>query len=398
MRRFQSNTQQLDAELLLPLLRKAAKNARKRNAPEALSALLDDDRVREALKRLRRWDFSTPTGIEEGYDAADWKGRRGRVRRSEARRSVAATIYNVWRGQLVRSVLDARLAELGVPGVGSPRRAQGHPQPAHRGALHGHRRFGRRLHPGTRRAHRRAATRRGPARRAARRPRPARLGRLRGCLRRLDEGRGEAARTSPPPGPATRSAREAPARWRARPTRASRVARAARERPRRACPNHLWHGPAPTRGRGGWPPGSPVCACRAPRAPACGFASPGSGRCGRSPRRVGRRGRLGRVRPRRCRAPTGPAARRVWCSGDARRAADGGSTPAPHKPGRTTWLTRRERTESDCARVGRAPRRPSALLVRPRRSLGGNPVGCSTGGSRHLACVRWTHASTGAAG
>ena len=119
MARFQSNTQQLDAELLLPILLQAGRNAKKKDAPAALADLRADARVREALNRLRRWDYSAPTGISEGYDAADRNGHRGPVSRGEKRKSVASTIYNVWRGQLIRNVLDARLAALGVPGVGS---------------------------------------------------------------------------------------------------------------------------------------------------------------------------------------------------------------------------------------------------------------------------------------
>ncbi len=119
MKRFQANTQQLDAELLLPHLLHAGRDVDEAKTSPELAALRADPAVREALRRLRHWDYSTPTGIREGYDASDRKGRRLRVRRREARRSVAATIYNVFRGQLVRRVVDARLTALGVPGVGS---------------------------------------------------------------------------------------------------------------------------------------------------------------------------------------------------------------------------------------------------------------------------------------
>ncbi len=119
MRRFQSNTQQLDAELLLPYLLEAFVNARRPGAPAALADLAADARVQEAIERLRYWNFATPTGIAEGYDRSEFRGRRRPVRPREARTSVAATIYNVWRGKLVRTVVDARLAALSVPGVGS---------------------------------------------------------------------------------------------------------------------------------------------------------------------------------------------------------------------------------------------------------------------------------------
>ncbi len=120
MRRFQGNTQQRDAELMVPFLITAYANAQRPGAPAALAALLGDARVVEASERLAVWDFSSPTGIPEGYDQHDHNGDRVLpVFESEANKSVAATIYNVWRGKLIRSVIDARLSQLSVPGVGS---------------------------------------------------------------------------------------------------------------------------------------------------------------------------------------------------------------------------------------------------------------------------------------
>ncbi len=120
MRRFQGNTQQRDAELMLPFLISAYENAQRPGAPAELSDLLDDARVVEAAERLAVWDFSTPTGIPEGYDQHDHDGDRALpVFDSEANKSVAATIYNMWRAKLLRALINARLAALGVPGVGS---------------------------------------------------------------------------------------------------------------------------------------------------------------------------------------------------------------------------------------------------------------------------------------
>lgn len=120
MKRFQANTQQLDAERIVPILLGAYDRARQPGAPEALAAFAADPRIVEAAGRLRWWDHSTPTGIPEGYDASDRAGRRrANPPAKEVKYSVAATIYNVFRAKLVRQVLDARLAALGVPGVGS---------------------------------------------------------------------------------------------------------------------------------------------------------------------------------------------------------------------------------------------------------------------------------------
>jgi penicillin amidase len=119
MRAFQLNDQQLDAELMVPFLLAAHANASRAGAPPALAALAEDGRIAEAIERLRGWDFSTPTGIPEGYDDTDVNGERTpSVPEPEVRASVAATLYNVWRGQAIRRIVDATLAGVGL-GVGS---------------------------------------------------------------------------------------------------------------------------------------------------------------------------------------------------------------------------------------------------------------------------------------
>jgi len=122
MQNFQANTQQLDAELMTPFLLEAFANADAAGAPPELSALAGDPDVQEAVGRLASWDFSTPTGIDEGYDANDVKGMRmalsGTPGQQEIDASVAATIYNMWRGFAIRNVVDARLADFGL-GAGS---------------------------------------------------------------------------------------------------------------------------------------------------------------------------------------------------------------------------------------------------------------------------------------
>jgi penicillin amidase len=119
MQNFQANTQQLDAELMTPFLLEAFANASDPGAPAELAALAADPSVTEAVGRLSTWDFSTPTGIPEGYDAHDNDGKRmPSVPNKEAQASVAATIYNMWRGQAIRATVDATLASFGL-GVGS---------------------------------------------------------------------------------------------------------------------------------------------------------------------------------------------------------------------------------------------------------------------------------------
>ena len=123
MKEFQANTQQLDAELLVPFLTTAFTNASEAGAPAQLAALAGDPEIVEAVGRLALWDFSTPTGLDEGYDASDFHGHRIPLHphgggSAEIDASVAATIYNMWRGFAVRNIVDARLAGFGL-GAGS---------------------------------------------------------------------------------------------------------------------------------------------------------------------------------------------------------------------------------------------------------------------------------------
>ncbi|MGH0029025.1 MAG: penicillin acylase family protein [Myxococcota bacterium] len=123
MKEFQANTQQLDAELLLPFLLAAFDAAEEPGAPAELAALAADPEVGEAIERLANWDLSTPTGLDEGWDASDVLGHRIPLfphggRDAEIDASVAATLYNVWRGFAIRQIVDARLADFGL-GAGS---------------------------------------------------------------------------------------------------------------------------------------------------------------------------------------------------------------------------------------------------------------------------------------
>jgi penicillin G amidase len=114
MQRIQADTGLVDAEVLAPYVVRALERARRSGEPR-LAALGRDPAVVEAVRRLARWDFSTPTGIPQGYDAADVDGRRLPPSRREVAASVAATIYAVWRGQVIHDVVDARVDAIGVP-------------------------------------------------------------------------------------------------------------------------------------------------------------------------------------------------------------------------------------------------------------------------------------------
>ena len=64
--------------------------------------------------RLGDWDFSTPTGIPEGYDASDVDGARSTPSNHEINASVAATIYSLWRSRVIALIVDAPLQARGL--------------------------------------------------------------------------------------------------------------------------------------------------------------------------------------------------------------------------------------------------------------------------------------------
>ena len=119
MKAIQADVTLLDAGVFVPYISNALENAQAPGAPAALAALADDPRVVEAVGRLAAWNYTTPTGVETGYDASDRNGTRTPPTATEVAHSVAATIYSVWRGQAVRNGVDRTLAGLAVPTPGS---------------------------------------------------------------------------------------------------------------------------------------------------------------------------------------------------------------------------------------------------------------------------------------
>lgn len=119
MKHVQADVVLPDAEVLAPYIVAAFDNARQADAPAALAGLAADPRVAEAVSRLREWDYTAPTGVQSGYDAADQDGVLLPPSEHEVKASIAATIYSVWRGQLIGNGLDLTLNGLGVPTPGS---------------------------------------------------------------------------------------------------------------------------------------------------------------------------------------------------------------------------------------------------------------------------------------
>jgi penicillin G amidase len=114
MQQIQSDVVLHDATVLIPSIERAYRDAATPGAPPQLAAFASDPAVTEAVRRLGAWDGSTPTGIPEGYDATDLKGVRGMPSTAEVANSVAATIYSLWRGQILHSTIDATLQRVGL--------------------------------------------------------------------------------------------------------------------------------------------------------------------------------------------------------------------------------------------------------------------------------------------
>ncbi len=114
VQQMQADTALIDAEYFVPHLAAAFADARTSAVPE-LAALARDPRVVEAIHRLTHWDFTTPTGITQGYDASDRNGHLRPPTHREIDASVAATVYAAWRSRAVSDIVDHTLGALPKP-------------------------------------------------------------------------------------------------------------------------------------------------------------------------------------------------------------------------------------------------------------------------------------------
>ena len=115
MEEIQADVILLDAQVFTPLILQAFDNATSDTADPALAERAADPRIVEAIGRLRAWDYSTPTGVVEGYDASDENGERAVPSATEIEHSIAATIYSVWRGRMIGNTIDQVLDPFGLP-------------------------------------------------------------------------------------------------------------------------------------------------------------------------------------------------------------------------------------------------------------------------------------------
>ncbi len=108
-----------DAQVFVPYIEQAFSDAIKAGANGNLATLAAAGGVGGAVSRLSNWDFTTPTGIPEGYDA---RGKYGplvtNLNSDPTDAAVAATLYSVWRGEFIANTIDWTLAnKLGLGGL-----------------------------------------------------------------------------------------------------------------------------------------------------------------------------------------------------------------------------------------------------------------------------------------
>jgi penicillin amidase len=116
MQAIQADVVVHDGEVFTPYIVRAFDRALSDpSADAALRALAADAGVAEAVARLRSWDGSTPTGITQGYDAADVAGALQPPSASEVQASLAASIYAAWRSRMLSTVINGSIAGLPAP-------------------------------------------------------------------------------------------------------------------------------------------------------------------------------------------------------------------------------------------------------------------------------------------
>ncbi|MGK2925034.1 MAG: penicillin acylase family protein [Lysobacterales bacterium] len=117
MTTLQANNQPLDAELMLPTLLGVMSQV----------PVTGGSPMAQALALLADWDYSTPTGIAEGWGPGDDPNLAVEPDASERRNAAAATVFAMWRSMLIRNTIDATLTAIGLgahlPDSGSANRA-----------------------------------------------------------------------------------------------------------------------------------------------------------------------------------------------------------------------------------------------------------------------------------
>ncbi len=103
----------IDAQAFVPYITAALANANATGANPVLAALGQNPAVAAAVARLGSWDFSTPTGLNAGYDPGKAAGVDPTP--AQATASVAATLYAVWRSQFIANTVDVVMNAMKMP-------------------------------------------------------------------------------------------------------------------------------------------------------------------------------------------------------------------------------------------------------------------------------------------
>ena len=114
---LQGNNQMLDAEIVVPYILQAFDNATTEGAWPGLAQFALSPAIQEAIGRLAAWDYSTPTGIQAGFDPGDDPMNLAAPDQAEIDHSVAATIYSTFRGQAIANTVDGTLSAIGLENV-----------------------------------------------------------------------------------------------------------------------------------------------------------------------------------------------------------------------------------------------------------------------------------------
>ncbi len=101
---LQANVNLMDAELVLPTLLGIMSQV----------PVPPGSPMAQALDVLSTWDYSTHTGIAEGWDARDDPNLAVEPDADEIRNSAAATVFALWRSMLVQNTIYATLTAYGL--------------------------------------------------------------------------------------------------------------------------------------------------------------------------------------------------------------------------------------------------------------------------------------------
>jgi Penicillin amidase len=125
MQAIQADVVLPDAQYFVPFIKQALARGLV-SADPILGPLAAQPGIQAAVARLSSWKLTAPTGIPEGYDAADVNGVLRTPSSEEIAESVAATLYSMWRGQFIRNSIECNAGRRAASARGHPAKA-GHP-------------------------------------------------------------------------------------------------------------------------------------------------------------------------------------------------------------------------------------------------------------------------------